>query len=127
MGKHFWFGSGLLAGLLVLSLVITGFMSKVHTPTCQVLEQARQAAARGNTELAQSLAAQAEDRWQRFRSLSAAVADHDPIEETDSLFAQLEIYGQAEEWTEFTVCCALLNQQVQAMVQAHIPSWWNLL
>ena len=127
MEKHFWFGTALLAGLLALSLAITGFMCAIHRPTQHFLEQACQAALQDKPAQAQSFAAQAEARWQRFHNLSAAVADHDPLEEVDRLFAQLSVYAQSDEWTEFTACCAQLCRQVQAMIQAHTPTWWNLL
>lgn len=127
MEKHFWFGVALMAALLALSVGITGFMTAIHTPSQQALDKACQAAVQDNPQQAQALAAQAKERWQRFRSLSAAVADHDPIEETDRLFAQLDVYAHTGDWTEFAVCCAQLSKQVQAIIQAHMPAWWNLL
>ena len=127
MEKHFWVGTMLLIALLLLALGITWFMTAIHTPSAQALEQAAQAALQGDIPKAQAFANKAKVRWKRFRSLSAAVADHDPIEEADSLFAALDTYAAAGNTEEFAACCAQLNMRILAIIQAHSPAWWNLL
>ena len=127
MEKHFWLGVALLLLLLFIALGITWCMSAIHTPVAQTLEQAKKAALSGDWQQAKRLCLQARLRWDRFRSLSAAFADHDPIEDADSLFAELELYAQNSDQTEFAACCAKLHTLVRAVVQAHVPSWWNLL
>lgn len=127
MEKHFWIGIMLLVALLLVALGITWFMTAIHTPSAQALEQAAQAALQGDIAKAQTLAEKAKVRWKRFRALSAAVAEHDPIEEADSLFAELQIYAAAGSAEEFAVCCAQLNTRILAIIQAHSPAWWNLL
>ena len=127
MEKHFWIGIMLLVALLLLSLGISWFMTAIHTPSQKTLAQAAQAALEGDMTKAQVLADKTKVRWNRFRAVSAAMTNHDPIENADSLFAELEIYAQAGDSEEFAACCARLSSLLLAIVQSHSPTWWNLL
>ena len=125
--KRSWFGAGLLAILLALGLLTTWGMARCHDPISRDLEQAAQAALSEDWDRAAALAEQAGDRWQACWRLSAAVADHEPMEEIDSLFAQLEVYQQVRDSRAVASLCAELSQRVGNMLEAHQCSWWNLL
>ena len=56
---------------------------------------------------------------------AAQAADHQPMEDVDSLFARLPAYG--EDPTEFSACCRELARRVRAVYEAHSLTWWNLL
>lgn len=126
MGR-FWFGVVLLIGLMALGLVTGVAMEKEHSQIGDVLEQAAQSAAQGDLDGAAALGQQAADRWKKHRSATAAMADHAPMEEIDSLFAQLEIYENTRQPVCFATCSAKLSMLVRAVGEAHSLNWWNLL
>ena len=50
-----------------------------------------------------------------------------PMDDVDTLFAEMQVYAQAEEIPHFAACCGQLSRLVLAMAQAHSPTWWNFL
>ena len=108
--KRLWVGIILLLILLAGTLAVTGAMDRIYAPMVEALEA-------GDLETA-------EERYGRWRDLTAAFADHGPMEEMDALFARAEICGDAQERKAL---CAELAQRARAMSNAHSPTWWNLL
>lgn len=127
MERRFWLGVGILTVFLALGLWVTKSMSNVHEPVAQALEQAAQAALDGDLQTGISLADTAKNTWQAHWNGTAAVADHEPMEQIDGLFAQLETYATAGESANFAAYCARLSQLIEAMGDAHDLNWWNLL
>lgn len=123
--KRSWIGGGILAVLLVVSLLTGWGMSQLHGPIARELDQAAVWAQKNDWPQAQALAQSARDRWDRGRNLAACVADHTPMEEIDNLFAQLSQYAQGDERTEFAAICAELACRTRAMAQAHGLTWWS--
>lgn len=126
MGK-FWLGAGLLAALLLGSLWLGGKMTDTHEQLAKTLESAADTATAGDVDAALRIAQETRDQWQRIWHKVAAVADHAPMDEIDSLFAQLQIYGDLGAQAEFAACCSRVAQLLQAVGEAHALSWWNLL
>lgn len=126
MGK-FWFGVGLLLLSLFLGLWIEKDMTVVHDRVCQTLAQAADRALSGDMDTAAALARQAQDMWVNRRNITAMLADHMPMDEIDSLFAQLEQYARWGEDSEFTALCSQLSMRVQSMGEAHRLTWYNFL
>lgn len=108
--KRLWVGIILLLILLAGTLAVTGAMDRIYAPMVEALEA-------GDLE-------KAEQRYGRWRQLTAAFADHGPMEEMDALFARAEICGDEQERKAL---CAELAQRAKAMSNAHSPTWWNLL
>ena len=54
-------------------------------------------------------------------------ADHAPMDEIDSLFAQMEVYAQARDSLHFGSYCARLAELITAVSDAHQLNWWNFL
>ena len=127
MGPHFWAGIALLIFLLIIALGIWLGAEAIHRPTQALLQQAAEAASAGDLDAAAGLAVRARERWERFAPLSAAVCDHTPMDETDMLFAQMQVSLSQGDTTQFITCCAQLSQWVGAMADAHSGAWWNLL
>ena len=127
MGRRFWIGVGTLCVFLAAGLGITWGMEKIHEPAAQTLSRAAQTAMDGDMEQASALARQAHDRWEHYWNLTASVADHSPMDDIDSLFAEMEIYAQAGEQNHFAACCAQLSKLLGSMSDAHAFSWWNML
>lgn len=127
MERRFWLGSGILALFLVLGLLAAMGMEKIHAPAASYLEQAAQAALRGDMADGVGRAEQAETIWQKCRKLTASLSDHAPMEEIDSLFAQMRLYAQAGRADDFAAYCVRIARLVEAISEAHSISWQNLL
>lgn len=125
--KRSWFGAGLLALVLLASLLVTWGMDRCHQPIVRDLEQAADAAMAEDWERTGALIRRAGERWEKYWKFTAAVADHEPMEKIDSLFAQLEVYQAAEDREAAAAVCAELAGQVGDIHQAHQLKWWNFL
>lgn len=125
--KRVWLGVAILAALLILSLWVQAGMVRLHAPVSRDLERAAQASLEGDWEEATRLWTQARDRWERRHDLTAAVADHSPMDELDMLFAQLSVFDSQREAVHFAATCRAAAQMAQAMYQAHSFTWWNFL
>lgn len=127
MERRFWYGLGILAVFLTLGLWTAWGMENMHEPVTRRLEQAAQAALSGDLDGGVALAEQAEGIWQRRRGLTAAMADHAPMEEIDSLFSQMKMYAQAGSTVDFAAYCRRIARLVEAVGEAHGLNWQNLL
>lgn len=126
MGR-FWLGIGLLVLFLVLGLWVSSSMGNVHQAIAQTLDEAAAQTLEGNLEEGLALAQQAYADWDAHWHGTASVADHAPMDEVDSLFGQLMIYGQADQPADFAAYCSRLAKLVSAVGEAHGLTWWNLL
>lgn len=127
MGRRFWLGIGILVLFLVLSLLATYSMTRIHIPAAQLLEQASQSALAGDLPQAVTDAQQAYQIWQNNWKYTASLADHTPMDDVDTLFAEMLVYADSEEIPHFAACCAQLSKMIQSMYTAHLPAWWNFL
>ena len=125
--KRCWIGIGLLVLFLAAGLWVMAEMDTAHRRISRDLEQAVKQTLSGETEQGVLLAQQAKQHWEDARRGTACVADHEPMEEIDSLFARLEVYAREGQALEFAACCARLSALVQAMGEAHSLQWWNIL
>lgn len=122
-----WLGAGILAVLLIAGIITQLGMDRLHIPASEKLEQAEQEALYGDWEKALALADTAKAQWEKAQFLTAAVADHSPMEEVDMLFRELETYAAGEEKIHFAACCASLSRLTRAVGEAHKFSLQNLL
>ena len=125
--KHFWLGTAILLLLLLSGFLTTMTFSRIHPPLQEILNSAEAAALAGDETKAAFFADTARSRWKKYRSLTAAVADHAPLEEMDAAFSVLETYAQLGWWGEFAALCAQLSQMAGAMAESQAFVWWNLL
>ncbi len=125
--KRLWLGVALLLAVLGICIGVTVSMDRIHGEIGQKLDLAAEAAGQEDWQQAAALAREARSKWQRHWCLTAMVADHEPMEDAESLFARLEIYGQQQEALEFTAACAELACRTRAISNAHRLTWWNLL
>lgn len=125
--KRSWIGLGILLALLLISVLTWWAMARLQQPIARELEQAAAFSQEGDWEKALLLANRARTRWARSRCLTACVADHTPMEEIGSLFAQLSRYAAGENREEFVPGCAALVTKIEAMADAHGLSVWGLL
>ena len=125
--KRCWFGFALLGVLLIGCLGAAAETDRFQAPICRALEQAEQAALAEDWDAALLSAGDARARWDRGWRWLAAVTDHAPMEELDSLYAQLEVAGTLRQGDEFASLCAVIRRCTHALADAHRADWWNVL
>lgn len=126
MEKRFWLGTAILTFFLLLGLLTVWAMQAIHEPAQVDLHAAVSAAQDGNYAQAAVFADRAYRRWYAYRSYTACVADHGPMDDVESLFAEMRVYAREQD-PHFTACCAQLEVLLRAIAEAHSPSWWNFL
>ena len=127
MEKRFYLGIGLLALFLALGILSSVAIDKVSEPVSQDLELASREALSGDLEGSIQTARQAKEDWEASWQKVAMVADHGPMDEIDSLFAQMEVYADARDRLHFGSYCARLSELIEAVADAQRFTWWNLL
>ena len=125
--KRMWIGVALLLAVLVIGIALTVAFHTLHGHLSEKLEDSSTAALAGDWKKATSLAREARSDWEKCRSFTAAVADHEPLEEMDSLFAQLAVWERLEEPEEFAATAAHLARLAEALRDSQAITWWNLL
>lgn len=125
--KRMWIGVGLLVVFCAAGIVTAIAMQDIHDPISQALLRASDAALQEDWDQAALHYHAAKGKWVQSRCLTATVADHVPMDEIDSLFAELAIYLQAKESPHFSATCFQLATLTRAMGEAHAINWWNLL
>lgn len=125
--KRLWIGVALLAAVLVIGIALTVTFEKLHRPLAEKLEAAGWAALDENWEKAEVLTEEARADWQKLRHFTAAVADHEPLEEMDVLFARLQVGLRQRDVTNFAALCRQLAALAAAVADSQAVTWWNLL
>ena len=125
--KHLWFGAGLLAVLLAVSLWLGSTLEEAHQPAAKDLDKAASAALQDDWDLAEALYLRSRKHWQRHRNKAAALTRHDSVDQIDIGFAMLETYVRCEDTASFAATCSQLAQQLRSLPESHIFRWWNLL
>jgi len=125
--KRLWFGAGLLAFLLLVSLNLGNALTDLTEPVESDLDKAAVAALEENWPLASALYLRAEKHWTARRNLAAVLAHHDPIQQIDVGFAALPSLAACADSAGFCAACSQLAQQLRALPQPHGPKWWNFL
>jgi len=91
------------------------------------ITQAAQLALEGNMEQACALAYDAYARWNKYRDITAAFADHTPMDDTERLFQEMLVYAKTEEIPHFAACCTELSAMLKATYETHGFSLKNIL
>lgn len=125
--KRCRFGAGLLIGILVIGLLATFWTGRRCDRLAREIQLAGEAAVALDWEAAEALTRKVYGHWKTAWPLFAALTDHAPMEQIDALFVRLDIYARAEDHLSYSVICARLSREIDAIAEAQIPSWWNLL
>lgn len=126
MERRFIVGLVLLILVLAFAVGTAVGMKAIHAPGEAVLTQAAQLALAGNMEQAASLARDAYTRWQTYRGITSAFADHTPMDDTERLFREMLVYAQTGEVPHFAACCQQLSAMLKATYEAHGFSLKNI-
>ena len=127
MERRFLFGITILLLVLVFAIGVALGMKAIHAPTEAALTQAARLALDGDMEQAIPLAQKAYHRWQKYRRITAAFADHNPMDDTERLFREMLVYADAGEEPHFAACCTQLSAMLKAIYEAHSFSLKNIL
>lgn len=125
--KRLWLGAGLLVFFLILGILLSVWMTNTHDHISRQLSLACTLSQSGDLTQAGRLAQDASSQWEQYRNRVAALADHTPMEEIDSLFCELQVYLQMDEPVHFSATCARLDLLLHAMGEAHSINWWTVL
>ena len=125
--KRLWIGAALLVFFLAAGIFSTATTQRFHHDLSRQLESTAAAAMAEDWEQTALLLHQCRSRWAQCRNLVAAVASHEPIEEIDSLYDQLDLYFSRRDSLGFALCCATLHHRTQALGETQSINWWNLL
>ena len=124
--KRLFIGIGLLAVILAAGLLIPEYLEFCHEPIIDDLDRAAELAMDGEWERTAYLTERAEEKWQEKRPVTAAFTDHEPMDEIDGMFAQLELYADAGDSVAFSGTCVYLVSQLDALGDYHELNFWNL-
>ena len=124
MSRGRW-GAALLAGLLMLGLLGSGFVERRTEPVAQLLTQAAEQA--GDPLKAEALVRRARADWEKQELLWSILFHQDRVEEVTGHLEQLEIWLAAEEGVSFAVGCLDLAQEIRALGQEHSLALPHLL
>ena len=125
--KRLWLGILLLLVLLASGILATWGMGRICAPLSESLDQAANAAQEGEWELALKFSDHARRRWEKWRNISAAVTNHEPMEEIDTLFGSMDIFARQRDVVRFADCCARLAALTDAIGESQAIYWWNVL
>lgn len=125
--KRIWIGIGLLAVMLVAGIWVSEYMDHTHSAIAEDLDRASRLMMQHQWEGANSLTARARKSWEDRRSITACFAEHEPLDEIDGIFAQLEIYAADRDEVACSASCVYLSQRLRALGKCHKFTLWNLL
>lgn len=115
--KRCWFGAAALILLLILGLLCSAWTGRFFSEAAAQLSRAADSELKAATELIRPV----QEKWLRWRDFHAALYDHTPMEEIDTLFALLDPGADT-----FRETCIRLSQAMKALAQAQQPTLENL-
>ena len=125
--KRLWLGVAFLTLFLILGIWQTAGLSKIHNDLSKTLSDAATAARLRDWKTADVLSDAAQTQWDRFRKLIASFADHEPLEEAERLFAELQLCKSLSLEENYAIVCSNLSQICKAIGESFQISWWNVL
>ena len=117
--KRIWFGAALLGLLLILGILSTALMEDTHLTQAAQLDRAGELAAAGNWKGAEIAFFEAKALWEKRNSIIAGLSDHEPMDQIESCFAQLEVFLKMRDPVSFCGSCRYLSKQLEALGQSH--------
>ena len=125
--SRFRIGAGLLAVLLALCLWSQLRMTRIQAPIAASVSQAGELAAQGDWPAAAQSIRSARESWEKRRTFVSALADHQPLEDIECLFAMAEGYLEEQDEGEFRSACRDLSRRILAVKEAQEFSLGSIL
>lgn len=117
--KRIWFGAALLAALLLLGIGSTALMEDTHLTQAAQLNRAADLAMSGNWKGAGAAFSEAKSSWDQRSPIIAGLSDHEPMDQLEGIFAQLEVFMQMQDAVSFCSSCRYLAKQLEALGKSH--------
>lgn len=125
--NRLWIGIGILLVLFAMGIGMLWGSRVFFEKISDGLEQAGELALAGNWTAATAKVQKCRTQWEAYRRFWAAFTDHEPVEEMQTLFSQLELYSQRQLDVDFAVTCRHLCQLAEAINESHSLCWWSVL
>lgn len=122
-----WIGIGILAILLAMGIGLLWGSGVFFEELSQDLQQAGDFALAGNWQAAGEKVEKSREKWEAYRPFWASFTDHEPVEQMQNLFAQLELYRARQLEVEFAAVCRNLVHVAEAIDESHSLKWWSVL
>ena len=126
MGR-LWIGIGILVILLAMGIGLLWGSTVFFEEFSEEMEQAGALAMAGNWTDAEKRVAQSKAQWEHWRNVWSAFTDHEPMEQMQNLFSQLEVYRQRQLEVDFAAICSNLANVAEAIQESHGLKWWSIL
>lgn len=124
--NRFRFGIFLLLLLLAGGILIQTAVGQMHMPLAAAMETAADYASAGDLPRAAALVQEVRTRWMRSRTFTAALADHQPLEDIECLLAQLTAYDDPDDPT-FCALCRDIARRIRAVAEAQMLTLGSML
>ena len=125
--NRLWIGIGLLVILLAMGIGLLWGSTVFFEEFSREIEQAGELAMAGNWAQAEKKAAQSRADWERWCCFWSSFTDHEPMEQMQNLFSQLEVYRQRQLEVDFATVCRNLANVAEAVQESHGLKWWSVL
>lgn len=125
--KRVVFGVALMLALLFGGVLAQNRMASIHGYGADLLSQAGREAQKQEWDAAQMLFYRARRSWKNNYHFTAALADHTPMEDVEALYTQLEVFAEMKEDAHFAALCMETASRLEAIADAHVLAWWNVL
>ena len=122
-----WIGIGILAILLAMGIGLLWGSSVFFEELSEDLQQAGDFALAGNWQAAGEKVEKSREKWEAYRPFWASFTDHEPVEQMQNLFSQLELYRTRQLEVEFAAVCRNLVHVAEAIDESHGLKWWSVL
>ena len=123
--KRMWIGIGLLVLLTIAGIGVSRWFVSSHDRIEDQLMATAEAAKMDDWDTAGVFLNEARTCWEQNRTGTATIADHDPMEEIDSLFSQLQTQYDLRDREGFCASAAQTARLTRAMADSQRLTWWN--
>ena len=125
--NRLWIGVGVLVVLLAMGIGLLLVSLNFHEDFSHNLKAAGYAAMAGNWADAEKKLAHSREKWQTYQQFLAASTDHEPVEQVQQLFSQLELFQTRQMDVEFASACFALAELSEVITETHNLRWWSIL
>ena len=125
--NRLWIGIGLLIVLLAGGAGLFWGSGVFFDDFSQNMEEAGQSALAGDWLTAGQKMEKSRKQWEKYRHFWASFTDHEPVEQVQALFSQLELYNAQKRNVEFASACRALAHVAEAIEESHGLRWWSIL
>ena len=125
--NRLWIGIGILVVLFAMGIGLLWGSGVFFEELAQEVEQAGELALAGNWQAATEKVDKSKEKWESWRKFWSSFTDHEPVEQVQSLFSQLELYQERQLEVDFAAVCLNLSHLAEAIDESHSLRWWSVL